>query len=206
MAFNKYAGIFTIILGILAVIGIFLPIAIFRIDLMGVFGWEIKLNCSPLGIIERDSIGILAPIAAPIYDTFLNILYPSLTSNILLTVMTYAMVLLSFLIIIFGILELIKSESLAFPIINIIFSSILFLLPIYAHITFDNNLVLKYLTSINTTQSLLKIAFPSLPLLLALPEEFPAIGFYLIFISQIVVTNISIAALIINAINKKKRK
>jgi len=207
MAFNKYAGIFPIILEILAIIGVFIPLGIGIIDMGGLAGWKIRFSSSPLGIITREPIGILGPFLESIIGPIVEIFIPTLTYNINPAIIGYIMLLLSLLIIIFGIVELRKSESIAYPIVNIVLAIIFLILPVLSYLVFAFNAFPEYLKSYSTIKALVSTYyFPSIAYLPMAIDQFPSIGFYLIVISQIVVIMTSTAALIINAIQKKKGK
>jgi len=207
MAFNKYAGIFPIILEILAIIGVFIPLGIGIIDMGGLAGWKIRFSSSPLGIITREPIGVLGPFLESIMGPIVEIFIPTLTYNINPAIIGYIMLLLSFLIIIFGIVELRKSESIAYPIVNIVLAIIYLILPVLSYLVFAFNAFPEYLKSYSMIKALVSTYyFPYIAYLPMAIDQFPSIGFYLILISQIVVIMISTAALIITAIRKKKGK
>jgi hypothetical protein len=111
------------------------------------------------------------------------------------------------LIIIFGILQLKKSESIAYPIVNIVLAVIFLILPVLSYLVFAFNIFPEYLKSYSTIKALVSTYyFPNIIYLPMAIDQFPTIGFYLIVISQIIVIMTSTAALIITAIQKKKGK
>jgi hypothetical protein len=207
MAFNKYAGIFPIILGIVTIIGVFIPLGIGIIDMGGLAGWKIKFSSSPLGVVTREPIGVLGPFLESILGPIVELFIPTLTYIINPTIIGYIMLLLSFLIIIFGILQLKKSESIAYPIVNIVLAVIFLILPVLSYLVFAFNIFPEYLKSYSTIKALVSTYyFPNIIYLPMAIDQFPTIGFYLIVISQIIVIMTSTAALIITAIQKKKGK
>lgn len=202
MAFNKYAGIFPILFGISTIIiGIFLPLGIGSIDMIGLAGWKINLSVSPLEVIEIELIGILSPFLS----IFSPILGPSLYLELILIVMGSMILSLGALIILFGILELVKKESIAFPIVNIILAVMLIILTIVDYILFTRIIFPKYRDLFYMVKSLVSLFYyPSLMFLPAIVDIYVGIGFYLILISQIVILIISIVALVITAHQKRK--
>lgn len=208
MKYTKIAGIFPIIIGCFSLLSVFLlSFGGITIDASGLFGWEIKFSFSPLGVIDRDWTGILSPLVGPIYELFLNFMYPSIETDALLTVASWTTFLGAFFLVILGIIELKKSESIAIPvIISVIAFVLLILVPIYARIRFDYFYIQKYDVSFTTTKLLINEYF-DLPI--HIPTQWgrvSSIGLYLTFGSQIITMSTCLAAIIINAINKKKRR
>lgn len=202
MAFNKYAGVLSILLAMIAIVGVFLPLGVSIIDLIGVFGWKINFSSSPLGLVNLEPTGILASLLGPIFETF----YPSLSSNIILPIIGFAILTMSFFIIIFGILQIVKSKSIAYPIVNICIAIIVLILPVVSYLRFVFNITPQYRQTFIILKSLISMIYPTASYLPVSIDEFPTIGFYLIVLTQIVIIIISTTAVIITAIQKKKEK
>jgi hypothetical protein len=205
ISFNKYKVLFSIILGILAIIGLFLPLYIGIIDMYGLAGWKLKFF--PIFGIHRESLGLLTPVVNIIGDIF-NLIPPP---NIILTIIGFTMLILSVSIIVFGIIEAKKRESITFPILIIFIAVILLIL-----LTLDYSIsmrvgISKEITHPNYYISFNKSIFIAYleDLIVIIPRKrkfLYGVGYYLIIITQVIVLVIYFIDIIIIISKKKKAK
>jgi len=205
MSLNKYSGLFSIIFGILAMIGLFFPLYIGIIDMMGLAGW--KLVFFPLFGIHKESLGLLTPIVNSISNIF-DLIPPP---NVILTIIGFTMLLLSVLIIVFGIIEFKKNKSITFPIV-IIFIAVILLVLLALDYSISRRVgISKEITHPNYYISFNKSIFIAYleDLIVIVPRKrkfLYGFGFYLIIITQVIILIISFVDIVIIISQKKKGK
>ncbi len=163
VGFNKYAGIFSIILGGLALLGIFLPIG--KIDIYGLLSIEITPLGKMTGIPIINNVSDLENLAGSI------VLAPSIIG--------YMMLVLAIAISILGIIQLISTEAKSVVILIIIIGVVLVLITIIQFYIFKNYIK----PEIPTFVFILNI-FIAIILKLASAEA--GVGFYLVLIPAII--------------------
>lgn len=172
--------------------------------MMGLAGW--KLVFIPLFGIHRESLGLLTPIVNIISDIF-DLIPPP---NVILTMMGFIMLLLSVLIILFGIIEIKRSESIILPIATIFIVVILLILLTLNYSIFRRVGISKEINHPNYYISFNKSIFIAYleDLIIIVPrkrEVSYGFGFYLILITQIIIIIISCVNLVMNQRQKKKK-
>jgi 6-pyruvoyl-tetrahydropterin synthase len=200
---NRYVGIFTILLGLISVFGFFIPIATGLLDSMGLAGWDIKLSL--LLNVNKESVGVFTVFL----NVFSSIFAPIPEPNLIITVLGYIIALLCTLVIIFGTVEIIKKKSIAYSIVNIIISVVAIAALFIDYYLFRSIVFPGYVESF-LTASFFIASFPGSPvfisyLILAIMKTISRdIGFFLISISQGIILIISIVALVLTSVQKKR--
>jgi hypothetical protein len=167
LAFNKYGGLFSIILGGLAILGIFLPIGI--LDALKI----ITIEITPLGKIS----------GFPFLDSVSDLEFAAGNIVLIPSILGYIMLILTIAISILGIIQLISNESKSIVILILIAGVVLILITIIQYYIFKY--IADEIPALVLTLGLILGNNITLGALLYLASIEAGIGFYLVLIPTI---------------------